>query len=126
MEIDPKDPKRSIYLNTSSYIGLSMYPQWGEIFQICREEKYSHLHIVIDTTVDEDKDTSVYSNIQSSHLHNVVSRSTIFPCETMIKWIIDHLNLKNKTITNEHGRCVAYSNVVIWKCIINLQSHKYL
>jgi len=55
------------------------------------------------------KDDDVYSNIRRSYLHNVVSKIIFLPCVEMVKWIIDHVNLENKTIVHEQGKCMSSS-----------------
>ena len=49
---------------------------------------------------DGDKDVDEHPKIRRSLLHNVATRTTILPCAKMVKWIVDNVNLDNKTIFN--------------------------
>jgi hypothetical protein len=53
-------------------------------------------------------DDHVFLNIRKPHLHNMETTTTILPCSKVIGWIIDHVDVENKTIFNHHGRCITY------------------
>jgi hypothetical protein len=36
----------------------------------------------------------------------VPSRTPVFPCIEVLKWLIDHMDEKKFLINNENGRCV--------------------
>jgi hypothetical protein len=53
-------------------------------------------------------DDEVFSNIQWSYLHMVVSRTPISPYKEVLKWIIDHKNGKKLLINDENDGCIKY------------------
>jgi hypothetical protein len=51
-------------------------------------------------------DDEVFLNIRRSYLHMVASRTPIFPCIELLKWLIDHMDTQFFFINDVNGECI--------------------
>jgi hypothetical protein len=65
------------------------------------------LSVLVDLVDDNQKD-EVFPNIIKSHLHNIVARKVVFPCEKVTHWIIKNVGMEERTIVNDSGQCISY------------------
>ena len=49
----------------------------------------------------------VYQRIRDSGLHMIVSRPAILPCNDVVRWIIDHANVKDRSFNTSTGSQLA-------------------
>jgi len=49
-------------------------------------------------------DDKVFINIRKAYLHMVVSRTPIFPCIELLKWLIDHTDAQKCLINDDNGQ----------------------
>jgi hypothetical protein len=72
--------------------------------KIKKEEPLEYTpHIDPDTKRLDDE---VLPNIRKSSLHMVASRSLVFPCIELLKWLIDHVDAQKCLINDDNGECV--------------------
>jgi hypothetical protein len=92
--------------DTKANIGAKMtFPRWEEVFKkIKREEP---LEYIPRSDPDTRKlDDEVLSNIHRDYLHMVASRSLVFPCVELLKWLIDHADAVKCLINDDNDECV--------------------
>jgi hypothetical protein len=84
-----------------------MIAQWGDLFNIISREEYPAYipHSDQDVRVLDDQ---VFPNIRRLYLHMVSSRTLVFPCIEVMKWLIDHTNRHKCLINDENGGCVIF------------------
>jgi hypothetical protein len=87
-------------------IGAKMtFPHWEEVFKkIKKEEPLEYTpHNDLDTRKLNDE---VLLDICRAYLHMVASRSLVFPCANLLKWLIDHTDAHKCSISDDNGECV--------------------
>jgi hypothetical protein len=85
--------------------GKMTFPRWEEVFKKIKKEdqlKYT-LHSDPDT---RNLDDEIHPNIHRAYLHMVASRSSVFPCVELLKWLIDHTNAHKCLINDENGEFI--------------------
>jgi hypothetical protein len=93
--------------DTEANIGAkTTFLRWEELFKkIKKQEPLEHtLHIDHDTRkLDDD----FLPNIRRDYLHMVTSRTLVFPCIEVLKWLIEHTNAHKCLINDDNGGCVG-------------------
>jgi hypothetical protein len=81
-------------------------PHWGELFKKISQEEFLEYvpHSDPDVRVLDDE---VFLNIRRSYLHMVASRTPVFPCIELLKWLIDHTDTQKCLINDDNGECVG-------------------
>jgi hypothetical protein len=51
-------------------------------------------------------DDEIVINIHKAYLHMVVSRTPVFPCIELLKWLIDHSDAHKCVINDDNGQIV--------------------
>jgi hypothetical protein len=105
----PKRPSSNLqtFGDTEASIGAkTTFPHWEEVFKkIKKEEPLEYTpHNNPDTRRLDDK---VLPNIRKAYLHMVASRSPVFPCIELLKWLIDHADAQKCLINDDNGECVG-------------------
>jgi hypothetical protein len=104
-----KDPfvQPPAFRDMEASIGAKMaFPRWEEVFKKIKKEE------PLEYTPHSDPDTrklddEVLPNIRKAYLHMVASRSPVFPCIELLKWIIDHADAQKCLINDDNGECVG-------------------
>jgi hypothetical protein len=52
-------------------------------------------------------DDEVFINIHKAYLHMVVSRTLVFPCIELLKWLIDHSDAQKCVINDDNGQIIG-------------------
>jgi hypothetical protein len=78
---------------------------WEEVFKKIKKEE------PLEYTPHRDPDTrklddEVLPNIHNSYLHMVASRSPVFPCIDLLKWIIDHVDAQKCLINDDNSEFI--------------------
>jgi hypothetical protein len=81
-------------------------PHWGELFKKISWEEYPKYIPHNDPNVKA-HDNEVFPNIWWSYLHMVASRTLVFPCVEILKWLIDHTDTQKCLINDDNGGCVG-------------------
>jgi hypothetical protein len=83
----------------------TIFPCWEELFKkIKREETLEYApHNDPDTRKLDDE---VLRNVRKAYLHMVASRTPVFPCFELLKWLIDHTDTQRCLINDHNGECV--------------------
>jgi hypothetical protein len=68
-----------------------MLPQWGDLFNRITQEEYPEYIPHNDPDVRA-LDDQVFTNIRRSYLHMVASKTPVFPCIEVLKWLIEHMD----------------------------------
>jgi hypothetical protein len=93
--------------DTEASIGAkTTFPRWEEVFKKIKKEE------PLEYTPHNDPDTrklddEVLPNIRRAYLHMVASRSPVFPCVELLKWLIDHTDAHKCLINDDNGECVG-------------------
>jgi hypothetical protein len=86
--------------------GKEVLPHWGEFFKKISREEF--LEYILHNDPDMRKlDDEVFPNIRRSYLHMVASRTPVFPCIELLKWLIDHRDTQKCLINDVNGECVG-------------------
>jgi hypothetical protein len=80
-------------------------PHWGELFNKISWEEFSEYIMHSDPDMRK-LDDEVFLNIRRSYLHMVASRTPMFPCIELLKWLIDHIDTQFFLINDVNGECV--------------------
>jgi hypothetical protein len=103
-----KDPffQPPAYGDTEASIGAKMaFPRWEEVFKKIKKEEPLEYTLHSDPKMRNLND-EVLPNIRRAYLHMVASRSPVFPCIELLKWIIDHVDAKKCLINADNDECV--------------------
>jgi hypothetical protein len=93
--------------DTEASTGSKMtLPHWGELFKKISREEYPEYIPHSDPDVRA-LDDEVFPNIWWSYLHMVASRTPVFPCVELLKWLIDHTDTQKCLINDDNGGCVG-------------------
>jgi hypothetical protein len=93
--------------DTEANIGTkTVFPHWEEIFKKIKREELP------EYTPHNDPDTrrlddEVLLNVRKAYLHMVASRTLVFPCIELLKWLIDHTDTQKCLINDDNGGCVG-------------------
>jgi hypothetical protein len=93
--------------DTEASIGAkTTFPHWEEVFKKIKKEE------PLEYTPHNDPDTrrlddEVLPNIHKAYLHMVASRSLVFPCIELLKWLIDHTDAHKCLINDDNDECVG-------------------
>jgi hypothetical protein len=84
----------------------TIFPRWEELFKKIKKEE------PLEYTPHNDPDTrrlddEVLPNVRKAYLHMVASRTLVFPCIELLKWIIDHTDAQRCLINDDNGGCVG-------------------
>jgi hypothetical protein len=95
--------------DTEASIGeKTTFPRWEEVFKKIKKEE--PLKYTPHSDPDKRKlDDEVLPNIRRAYLHMVVSRSPVFPCVELLKWLIDHTDAHKCLINDDNGECIGVS-----------------
>jgi hypothetical protein len=52
-------------------------------------------------------DDEVLPNVCKAYFHMVASKTLVFPCIELLKWLIDHTDAQRFLINNDNGGCVG-------------------
>jgi hypothetical protein len=84
-----------------------VFPRWEEIFNKIKWEEFPEY--IRDNDPDTRRlDDEVLPNIRNVYLHKVASRTPIFPCIELLKWIIDHTDTQICFINDDNDECVDF------------------
>ena len=92
-----KDPNFSVFSHTSSRVAETYHLDWSRVYSIFNNNDLS----------DFQSDQLVYERIRDSGLHMIVARPTILPYNDVIRWIIDHANVKDRSFNTSTGSQLA-------------------
>jgi hypothetical protein len=81
-------------------------PHWGELLKKINREEYPEYIPHSDPYVRA-LDDEVFPNIIRSYLHMVASRTLIFPCIELLKWLINQRDTQKCLVNDENGGCVG-------------------
>jgi hypothetical protein len=84
----------------------TVFPRWEEIFKKIKREEFPEYtpHSDPDTRKLDDE---VLLNVRKVYLHMVASRTPVFPCIELLKWLIDHTDTQICLINDDNGGCVG-------------------
>ena len=79
---------------------------WEDVYNLLEKEKPRV--IVPKATIPDAKDSdseleTQYSALENSFLHRIAARANIFPYYDVIRWVIDNVNIQNKTFVSASG-----------------------
>lgn len=98
------------FSDTEASIGSKvMLPQWGDLFNKISPEEYLEYIPHIDPDVRA-LDDQVFPNIRRSYLRMVASKTLVFPCIEVLKWLIDHTNAHKCLINDENASVLEFSS----------------
>jgi hypothetical protein len=92
--------------DTEENIGTkTVFPCWEELFKKIKWEEFPEYtpHSDPDTRKLDDE---VLPNVRKVYLHMVASRTLVFPCIELLKWLIDHTDMQRCLINDDNGGCV--------------------
>jgi hypothetical protein len=78
--------------------------QWGEIYQMFKQETYPELPLPSDET---NPDARVYQVIKRSRIHKEAAKPIVMPRTEIISWLINHADVENRLIRNEKGKVIT-------------------
>jgi hypothetical protein len=81
------------------------FPQWEDMFKEINHEEFPKYapHSDPDTRKLDDE---VFVNIHKAYLHMVASRTPVFHCIELLKWLIDHSDAQKCVINDDNGQIV--------------------
>ena len=88
-----KDPNFGVFSDTSSRVTETYHLDWSRVYSIFDNNDLS----------DFQSDQIVYERIRDSVLHMIAARSTILPYNDVVRWIIDHANVKDHSFNPVPG-----------------------
>ena len=90
--------------DTEENIGTkTIFPCSKDLFKKIKHEEFLEYspHSDPDTRKLDDE---VFVNICKAYLHMVASRTSIFPCIELLKWLIDHSDAQKCVINDDNGQ----------------------
>jgi hypothetical protein len=93
--------------DTEANIGTkTMFPRWEDLFKKIKHEEFLEYapHSDLDTRKLDDE---VFVNIRKAYLHIVASRTPVFPCIELLKWLIDHTDANKCVINDDNGQIMG-------------------
>ena len=80
-----------------------IFLRWEDLFKKIKHEEFPEYapHSDPDTRKLDDE---FFVNIRKAYLHMVVSRTPVFPCIEILKWIIDHTDAQKCVINDDNGQ----------------------
>jgi len=91
------NPSTNILSDTTSWITYAI-KSWKQVYDILE-----HVILIYPDDFSEEEDESFSVNIRflaHSELHRIVSRTKIVPCNDMIFWSLEHIDIKTISIIN--------------------------
>jgi hypothetical protein len=93
--------------DTEANIGTkTIFPRWEELFKKIKREELPEYTPHSDPDMRR-LDDEVLLNVRKAYLHMVASRTLIFPCIELLKWLIDHTDTQKCLINDDNGKCVG-------------------
>jgi hypothetical protein len=82
------------------------FPRWEDLFKEIKHEEFPEYAPHSDPHTRK-LDDEVFVNIHKAYLHMVVSRTLVFPCIELLKWLIDHSDAHKCVINDDNGQIVG-------------------
>jgi hypothetical protein len=77
--------------------------RWEDLFKEIKHEEF--LEYAPHSDLDmRNLDDEVFVNIHKAYLHMVVSRTPVFPCIELLKWLINHNDAQKCVINDDNGQ----------------------
>ena len=92
-----KDPNFGVFSDTSSRETKTYHLDWSRFYSIFDNNDLS----------DFQSDQIVYERIRDSGLHMIAARPTILPYNDVVRWIVDHANVKYRSFNTSTGSQLA-------------------
>jgi hypothetical protein len=67
------------------------FPRWEDLFKEIKHEEFPEYAPHSDPNTRK-LDDEVFIKIHKAYLHMVVSKTPVFPCIEILKWLIDHID----------------------------------
>jgi hypothetical protein len=94
----------SAFGDTEANIGTkTTFPRWEYLFKEIKHEEFPEYAPHSDPHMRK-LDDEVFVNIHKAYLHMVESRTPVFPCIEILKWIIDHIDAHKCIINDDNGQ----------------------
>ena len=92
-----KDPNFGVFSDTSSWVTKTYQLDWSRVYSIFDNNDLSDVH----------SDQLVYERIRDSGLHMIAARPAILPYNDVVRWIVDHTNVKYHSFNTSTGSQLA-------------------
>ena len=86
-----------VFSDTSNLVSETYHLDWSRVYSIFDNNDLSYFQ----------GDQIVYERIRDSGLHMIVARPTILPYNDVMRWIIDHTNVKDRSFNTSIGSQLA-------------------
>ena len=92
-----RDPNFGVFSDTRSHVTETYHLDWSKVYSIFYNNDLS----------DFQCDQKVYERIGDFGLHMIAARPTILPYNDVVRWIIDHANVKYHSFNTSTGSQLA-------------------
>ena len=88
-----KDPNFGVFFDTSSRVTETYHLDWSQVYSIFYNNDLS----------DFQSDQTIYERIRDYGLHMIATTPAILPYNDVVRWIIDHANVKDHSFNTITG-----------------------
>ena len=92
-----KDPNFGVFFYTSGWVYETYQLDWSWVYSIFDNNDLSNFQ----------SDQLVYERIRDSGLHMIAARPAILPYNDVVRWIVDHTNVKYRSFNTNTGSQLA-------------------
>jgi hypothetical protein len=75
---------------------------------------------------EREEEQGIVQNLKNSYIHIVVRTTFVLPCTKMIQYLIQHINVNNRHILNNHGKCIGCFSFTNFKAFFLTKTRKII